>query len=301
MRKTNSEQSINSEHKENSDHFIQMVDAFLRTHFDKRFMRLNQRSKRLGEAVLYSLFSGGKRFRPQLIGLLAKALGVPSERAIPWAAAIECIHTYSLIHDDLPCMDDDDFRRGQPTTHRQFDESTALLAGDALLTEAFLILAQNYKNTPDLAVTLIDVLSVSTGLTGMVAGQVEDLSIENSNYKPVTDAELTRIHLLKTGELIQVACVGVARIAQMSDEKTQHIARFGESLGLAFQLADDLLDYNPAAVENSSLPAVIGVTRVQERLKSVSALAVAEIRCALDEARAQDLVELINLNLNRKK
>lgn len=189
-------------------------------------------------AMKYSLSNGGKRIRPVLVLEFAAACGIDKEIALPLATAIEYIHTYSLIHDDLPCMDDDDLRRGKPSCHKRYDESTALLAGDALLTHAFEIIA-NSDLPSDAKVDAIALLSQNSGVGGMLGGQVIDLIIENGMP---TIKELLTVYKIKTGALISAACL-LGCIAGNADEKQISAAsNFAYALGVAFQIQDDILD-----------------------------------------------------------
>lgn len=193
----------------------------------------------LREAMQYSLFAGGKRVRPFLMLATADALNLNIEKIIECAAAIECIHTYSLIHDDLPAMDDDNLRRGKPTCHIQFDEATAILAGDALQTLAFEIIA-NAKNLDDSEkVIAIVSLSKGAGLCGMCGGQAIDLL---QTGKPIGQDKLEQMHRLKTGALIDTCVELSCQIAKLNDRDTQHLERFSRAVGLGFQVQDDILD-----------------------------------------------------------
>jgi geranylgeranyl pyrophosphate synthase len=196
------------------------------------------RPARLHTAMRYSLEAGGKRLRPVLVLAAAELCGASEERALPAAVAIECVHTYSLIHDDLPCMDNDDLRRGRPTAHRQFDEATALLAGDALLTHAFGLLAGNYP--PELAQALVAELAAAAGSQKLIGGQMEDLLAEKK--ADATADELEFIHRNKTAAMIEAALVMGARIAHPSEPTLATLRRAGQDLGLAFQIIDDILD-----------------------------------------------------------
>ena len=195
--------------------------------------------ERLREAMAYSLLAGGKRLRPVLVLLACEACGGDPPRAMPAACAMEMIHTYSLIHDDLPAMDDDDTRRGRPTNHVQFDEATAILAGDALLTLAFEITAAGVRPT-DIAAACCADLASAAGAVGMVGGQMADLLAEQD---PIGDAQqLEAIHRRKTGRLIQCSTRLGARIAGASPQTLDQLSKYGQCVGLAFQIADDLLD-----------------------------------------------------------
>jgi geranylgeranyl pyrophosphate synthase len=194
---------------------------------------------RLHEAMRYSLQAGGKRLRPVLVLAAAECLGVKAATALPAAVALECLHTYSLIHDDLPCMDNDDLRRGRPTAHRQFDEATALLAGDALLTHAFALLAESYAAGPALAHALIRELASAAGSRRLIGGQLADLLAEK---KTSTAAELEFIHLNKTAAMIEAALVMGGYLGGATTPALTHLRRAGRHLGLAFQIMDDVLD-----------------------------------------------------------
>lgn len=194
--------------------------------------------KELFEAMRYSLLAGGKRLRPVLTQAFCALCGGNAEEALPFGAAIEMVHTYSLIHDDLPCMDNDDFRRGKPTNHRVYGEATAVLAGDALLTAAFSQLAKA-KLPAERIVEAVRVLSLCAGELGMVGGQILDMDAE---ARECTEQEVYDIQSRKTGALISAACqLGV--IAAGGSEAQQRAAgAYAESLGLAFQIEDDILD-----------------------------------------------------------
>jgi len=196
------------------------------------------RPARLHTAMRYSLEAGGKRLRPVLVLATAELFGVEDDSALAAAVAIECIHTYSLIHDDLPCMDNDDLRRGRPTAHRQFDEATALLAGDALLTHAFALLAGNYPD--NLAGALVRELAAAAGSRRLIGGQMEDLLAEKKS--DATGDELEFIHLNKTAAMIEAALVMGGLIGGANEDAIGTLRRAGRHLGLAFQIVDDILD-----------------------------------------------------------
>jgi len=211
------------------------------------------RPARLHTAMRYSLISGGKLLRPVLTLATAEQLGLTGDAAVPAAVAIECIHTYSLIHDDLPCMDNDDLRRGRPTAHRQFDEATALLAGDALLTEAFVILARHYADRPRLAHALMGELANAAGSRRLIGGQMEDLLAEKR--PDTTAADLEFIHLNKTAAMIEVALVMGGICAEASPAQVEILRSAGHHLGLTFQIIDDVLD---ATVDTATLGKTAG-------------------------------------------
>lgn len=195
-------------------------------------------SPRLAEAMRYSIEAGGKRLRPALVLWCCELCGGDKQAAMPPALAVECVHTFSLIHDDLPALDDDDFRRGRPTSHRAFGEAMAILAGDGLLALAFEILA---RPAPDanLAAAMLAELSRAAGWEGMIGGEAADLEGESA---PPDRALVERIHAAKTARLIEASCRLGAMAARASESRISALAAFGRALGLAFQAADDLLD-----------------------------------------------------------
>mgnify|MGYP001068651014 FL=1 len=191
------------------------------------------------QAMKYSLLSGGKRIRPILLLEFYALCGGMGGSALNFAAALEMIHTYSLIHDDLPCMDNDDMRRGRPSCHKAFGEDTALLAGDALLTLAFKTAAETDGIPSDRVLKAIAVLAENAGISGMVGGQVEDLAFEKSG---ATIEQLRGMYLKKTSCLLSAAAVCGSILAGADDEELKYAAEYAEKLGLAFQIIDDILD-----------------------------------------------------------
>lgn len=196
----------------------------------------------LREAMHYSLLAGGKRIRPLLVIAAAESMGGSREAALPVACAVEMVHTYSLIHDDLPAMDNDDFRRGKPTNHKVFGEATAILAGDGLLTHAFYSITEasrKFHVPAEQTLAIVEELSVYAGPKGMVGGQAADMEGEQG----ITDLEqLKYIHIHKTGDLIVFSLKAGGRIASASQEQLRALETFGRSIGLAFQIQDDILD-----------------------------------------------------------
>src|SRR5690625_1239374 len=193
----------------------------------------------LKSSMLYSVEAGGKRLRPILLIASYENYGSNFKKAIAPAIALELIHTYSLIHDDLPAMDNDDYRRGKPTNHMIFDEATAILAGDALLTYSFEIIADDDHLEDAEKVKLIKMLSKAAGPAGMVAGQIMDMEAEN---KPISLQQLETIHELKTGELLTFSVYAGAFLGSASDEELSYLKEFAYYLGLIFQVQDDILD-----------------------------------------------------------
>jgi geranylgeranyl diphosphate synthase, type II len=242
------------------------VDAALDEYLPKAIIK----PKTIHKAMRYSLFAGGKRLRPILCMAAAEACGGMKESAIPLACAVECIHTYSLIHDDLPCMDNDDFRRGKPTSHKVFGEGIAVLAGDALLTIAF-ELAALAPGWPRYSIgTVIRELAVASGSRHLIGGQVADLENEG---KKVGLPVLRFIHESKTAALL---CASIRLGAMSADAKPsqlEKLTRFGRSLGLAFQVIDDILDVTQTAeklgksagkdlvAEKATYPSLVGLDR----------------------------------------
>jgi geranylgeranyl pyrophosphate synthase len=202
--------------------------------------RADARPDRLREAMGYALLGGGKRVRARLLLLTGDTLGLPRESLLPAACAVEMVHAYSLVHDDLPAMDDDDLRRGKPSTHRAYDEATAILVGDALLTLAFETLTDHAGLAPDIRLAQIRRLARAAGPNGMVAGQVLDMAAEGQS---VGQPALEQIHRLKTGCLLQASVLLAADAAPDLCADARHaLTRFADHLGLAFQVRDDLLD-----------------------------------------------------------
>jgi len=234
-------------------------------------------------AMRYSLLAGGKRIRPALLLECYQACGGQSEnihQAMSAALAIECIHTYSLIHDDLPCMDDDDFRRGNPTCHKRFDEATAILAADALQALAFELLAAADFDS-DLRCQLIRTLAIAAGCQGMVGGQILDMQAE-SNSAGMDILAVERIHLHKTGALLRWCCEAGALLAKADAEALHACSRYGKSVGLLFQIADDILDATASSV---ALGKSAGKDAAQNKATYVSVLGLQRARELADEMR----------------
>ena len=245
----------------------------------------------------YSLLQeGSKRFRPVLAMLTAEALGKPAPRVLPLGAAIECVHTYSLVHDDLPAMDNDDFRRGQPTNHKKFNEATAILAGDALLTEAFQLLADNYSGEPQLALKVISEVAKASGLHGMVGGQAIDMA---SKKETIDLQELQLMHRWKTGALIRLSVVGAGLLCHATERQMVDLTRYSESLGLAFQVADDILDYDPEKIEPGSYPALMGLEDTKLFLNQLTESCLAQLKQWPETAAPLREIALYNRSRNK--
>ena len=236
------------------------------------------------EAMRYAFFSGGKRLRPFLVLASAELFGVNKKQALRVAAAVECVHCYSLIHDDLPAMDDDDMRRGKPTVHKAFDEATAILAGDALMTFAFEILSAEASHPdPNVRLALIQKLARASGHHGMVGGQMIDLS---AHEHELGEAEIYRLQQMKTGALISFSAEAGAVLGHASNQALSSMQGYARDLGLAFQIADDLLDVdgNPkevgkatgkdAAAGKATLVGIMGVDRARNQAEILANQAI---------------------------
>ena len=270
------------------------MDEQIEIYFQKMPLSKNSAVAQLANSMKYSAGQGGKRVRPILSILVAETMNESIEKVIPFCIAVEMIHTYSLIHDDLPCMDNDDFRRGQPTNHKVFGEATALLAGDALLTESFYLLSHAYSENPKLALKLIQLTSEAAGILGMVGGQAIDLAAQKSSSHL---DEVLLIHQLKTGAMIRLAAEGAACICTEDAQIQNQFRKYGELLGLAFQIADDVLDYNPEKIEPGSFPALMGIQETQNYLKKVTDEAIQTADKI--SANAAPLKNLAQYNQNR--
>jgi farnesyl diphosphate synthase len=200
---------------------------------------------RVQDAMRYAIFVGGKRLRPFLILESARLFGAPQSRAVRAAAAIEMMHTYSLVHDDLPCMDDDDLRRGQPTTHKKFDEASAVLAGDGLLTLAFEVLADPATHPAgEVRCQLISLLAKAGGSDGMIGGQMMDIVAAEHDFGA---DEIIRLQQMKTGALFEFSCEAGAILGEATAQDRQRMRAYARDFGLAFQISDDLIDVTSTA------------------------------------------------------
>jgi geranylgeranyl diphosphate synthase, type II len=218
-----------------------------------------QRPETLHKAMRYSVFAGGKRLRPILVMAGAEAVGGSAEQVMPTACAMELIHTYSLVHDDLPAMDNDDFRRGVPTNHKVFGEATAILAGDALLTLAFRLVADNVRQINRSALEVVVDIADAAGHSGMVAGQVADLEAEGRQVGAET---VDYIHTHKTGALIRTSLRVGARLCGATAEQVHTLSVAGADLGLAFQIVDDILD---VVASSEELGKTAGKDQIQQK------------------------------------
>ncbi len=251
----------------------------------KYFVKQENHQQSIYNAMEYSLFSGGKRIRPVLTLACAELFGDP-EDAMPFACALEMIHTYSLIHDDLPCMDDDELRRGKPTNHIVYGEAMAVLAGDALLNAAFETVLKHAKVAPPLAIEGLKVIAESSGTEGMIGGQVIDLESEGKATDAVT---LMSMHIHKTGALMMAAAKVGALVAGGSKEDVLNMENFARYLGVAFQIKDDILD-----VESSTdvLGKPVGSDSANEKTTFVSLYGLEQSKKMLEDY-TQKAIEIL--------
>jgi farnesyl diphosphate synthase len=273
------------------------------------------RPARLIEAMRYSSLNGGKRFRPFLVVESAALFGVPRQNALMAGAALECVHCYSLVHDDLPAMDNDDLRRGRPTAHKAFDEATAILAGDGLLTFAFDILSRPQTHAdPAVRIELVTALARASGVGGMAGGQLLDLAAEGrfaqTRATQLSENEVRTLQAMKTGALLRFACEAGGILAAAAPPQRQALERYGAAVGQAFQIADDLLDLegDPALVGKSTgkdaaagkatMVSVLGTAAAKARLKQL--VAAAEQALAPFGAAADTLIEAARFVAERR-
>lgn len=271
------------------------------------------REKRVVEAMFYSVSNGGKRLRPFLVTSSAALFGIRPEQAFITAAALECLHTYSLIHDDLPTMDNDDLRRGHPTCHKQFDEATAILAGDGLLTYAFeLLSSDNNPFDSETRCRLVSLLANGAGaFDGMVAGQMLDLDTERFNTPTDAEATIKHIEEMKTGRLLRFACEAGAVMGQASPDEYQALVTYSRKIGIAFQITDDILDVEGTVEQMGK---TLGKDAIQgkltfvslyglEKSKQLATSLIAESKSELQifGDKAIDLLELADFILIRRQ
>lgn len=268
----------------------------------------NKPLKTLKESMKYSLFAGGKRLRPILCIAGAEAVGGSYRDVLPVACALEFIHTYSLIHDDLPVMDDDDLRRGRPTNHKVFGEAIALLAGDGLLTDAFYIMSTNRNTDPKRLLWAINIIAEAAGSNGMVGGQVVDIQSEG---KDVDMTMLEFIHSHKTGALIAASVTSGVILAGGSENDIKAISRYGKNIGLAFQIADDILNVigDPELLGKNvgsdkdkhkvTYPAIVGLEKSKEIQKKLVKNAISSLEHF--DSKADPLREIARYIIERKR
>ncbi|MEM7008322.1 MAG: polyprenyl synthetase family protein [Thermodesulfobacteriota bacterium] len=250
----------------------------------------------LEESIRYSALSGGKRLRPILMIAANEALGGKDETVLPIACGLEMIHTYSLIHDDLPCMDDDSLRRGVPTNHNVYGEAVAILAGDALLTDAFAIIIKEGLSSglrPKILTEIVSDISQAAGSNGMIRGQAIDLALEGLSDVSVEQVE--KMHSLKTGVMIETAVVVGAKIGGANDKQLKRLSVFGKSLGLAFQIVDDILDIEggrdigkdvgaDARNKKTTYPELVGLKKSKRKAEDLTKKSLKSIKDFGDKA-----------------
>ena len=282
--------------------YQESVDSFLKQCIDDQSI-----DSQLQEAMLYSLFNGGKRVRPALVYIVNKMLGGALEQADSAAAAIECIHSYSLVHDDLPAMDDDDLRRGKPTCHVAYDEPTAILVGDALQCLAFELIANDSGLNADTRIRLIQMLAKASGHQGMVVGQAFDL---RNVGKPLNLEQLETMHQHKTGALLKCAVlIGAVVSEQASDQQLQSLEQYADAIGLAFQVQDDILDIegdssiigkpqgSDLEKEKPTYPALLGLEGAKLKLQQLHETAISALEPFGDSA--DELIALADFIVQR--
>lgn len=273
--------------------FIKVFESWLESYLSEA-----SRNSNISEVLLksqsYSLQSGGKRFRPFLAFLVYGLFSENFNKLKNFCLSLEMIHTYSLIHDDLPCMDNDDFRRGKPTNHKAFSEDIALLAGDGLLSDIFYLLSTDTHFNAETIVQLVRLISEKIGSQGMVSGQALDMKAN----KNITFEELKKIHTLKTANLIQTAAIGAAMIADCNKEQINEISDFSYHLGMAFQIKDDLLDAQDKEQDFKSYLSLIGKDKTQDELNKHSKHALQHLK-NLNKNTDTALTQLIDFNLLR--
>ena len=288
--------------------YIERAQIDVATTLNSYFEQPLDSDKTIKEATHYSLFNGGKRLRPFLVYAVGEMLGAKKSDLDVLAAAIECIHSYSLVHDDLPAMDDDDLRRGYPTCHIVYGEAQAILAGDALQTLAFeLIATHNFNCSAQSQVKMIAALAHASGIEGMVAGQGLDIAATD---KVVSVQELERIHKLKTGALINCAITLGALCSENADEQTlDNLSIFGYAIGLAFQVHDDILDVegdtfilgkpqgSDIEANKATYPALLGMLGAKEKAQNL--ITQAHEALALIDADTTLLASLANYLIER--
>ncbi|MCD2136915.1 polyprenyl synthetase family protein [Salinicoccus halitifaciens] len=282
--------------KNNIEEYLKKIDEVILSHLGG-----NHISGTIAEASRYSIKSGGKRFRPYLLFAALDAFSTPLDKGLKTASAIEMIHTYSLIHDDLPAMDDDDLRRGNPTNHKVFGEAAAILAGDNLLTESFHLIVNDEKLSAGTRLELVRIIADSAGQNGMIGGQMLDIEAENED---ITFEELETIHKYKTGRLISAPVHAAVTIAEADDETASHLLRFSEYLGITFQIRDDILDVtgdvkvtgkntgSDARKDKVTYVSAFGLEGAKERMEQKVSLAETELDAV---KRTIDITELKNV------
>jgi geranylgeranyl diphosphate synthase type II len=256
---------------------------------------------KLHDAMRYAVFAGGKRLRPAIARAACLSVGGTDDEVLPVACALEMLHTYSLIHDDLPAIDDDDLRRGKPTCHRKFDEATAILAGDALQTQAFMVLAEKTPRRDAVGALVLE-LARAAGTDGMVGGEIADIEAEG---KTPDLRVVESIHERKTGALLRASAVMGGAAGGANRAQSDALSAYGLSLGIAFQIVDDVLDETSDAVtlgkspgkdrkdRKMSYPSAVGLERSRARATELARAAVTALRAGISSPMLEDLAELV--------
>ena len=291
---------MDSRFKAFSEEYLKDFENYLLSHIKE------QSGTDLEASMNYSLSAQGKRLRPLLLLAVIQSFSDSVEKGYPAAAALEMIHTYSLIHDDLPAMDNDDLRRGKPTNHIQFDEATAILAGDALLTLAFKVVTLGELDA-EIKIKLTQLLADTSGYEGMVGGQKSDIDGENATLKL---EEIDRIHLRKTGALIKMAAISGGLITKQSPAVLEKLTQFAEDIGISYQIRDDILDVvgteeelgkgvaTDAGLGKSTYPSLLGLQGAFDALEgrlSEAKQALIEIKALVPEFKAELLEDFVQL------
>jgi geranylgeranyl diphosphate synthase type II len=254
------------------EHLLQLrttIDVYIQKYLtDLEILMKKPGLLELFTSMSYSLTSGGHRIRPVLSLLTAEALGRSPEDVLALGASVELIHTYSLIHDDLPSMDNDDFRRGKPSNHKVFGEAMAVLAGDALNTEAFFLLSKSYSGNPQLGLDLVTELAMSAGAQGMVGGQAADVIFKDREFN---EPEIEFLHMYKTGALFRMSILGAARICEANAFELKCLSDYARYFGLLFQIADDISDGNKTNEPN--FVKAVGLKKAHETIEQLVARA----------------------------
>lgn len=284
--------------------YVMTISSSIEEEMDKLLPKANETDEsRLFDAMRYSVFAGGKRLRPVLVMATNDLLRGKRPRALRVATAMEMLHTYSLIHDDLPCMDDDDLRRGKPTSHKKFDEATAVLAGDALLTQTFEVLADRAThNDSGVRCELISLFAQSAGAAGMVGGQMMDIIAESSDIEALDQGALARLQRKKTGALFSACCESAIILNGASKDEHHRLTSYARNIGLAFQMVDDVLDEvsteeemgksvgKDAALGKATFVSLLGVEGAKKQAEFLCAQAIQFIQPFGRDARMLELL-----------
>ncbi len=289
---------------------ILIIEQQLQKYIDEYKTKKYNNQIELTNSIEYSLMAGGKRIRPRFVLEFNRLCGGKDSNALPFACAVEMIHTYSLIHDDLPCMDDDDMRRGRPSNHIKYSECTALLAGDALQSMAFEIMSRDIQpENAYSAVKAINYLSENCGISGMVGGQVIDIALENMDKKDINLDVITEMYCKKTSALIMSACIMGAIIGNASDKQIEATKKYALNIGLAFQIVDDILDLTSTTEKlgkpvlsdeknnKNTIVSYIGIEKAKEKVYELTQEAIEQLK--VFDNNSSDLKDIANSLINR--